>query len=133
MTDAQFAVLRGLYAAVAAVGDALGSEATSGGIVLPCAEGSLRDACARHLPRGWRVVPAAPGAVLAPAGPPGGRPEVARLATLLGHFPVEAALVGGAGFRPGAHARGAFFVALFADARDAAGTRLLILFERVET
>jgi hypothetical protein len=132
MTDAQFEVLRAIHAAVASAGDAFGSEATTGGMVLPCAEPTLRDACARHLPRGWRVVPGAFDDLVRRHAPPG-HPGASRLVALLRHFPVEAALVGGASFRPEARDRGRFFVCLFADAAEAAGTRVLILFERVET
>jgi len=133
MTDAQFAVLRRICEATAAVGDAFGSEATSPGLAIPVDFKGMAEACRRFLPERLAPRPLRFEGFLTRYAVPSRRPEVAAFVTLIGHFPVEAAYVAPEGFDPEAHSRGAFWIALLVDAREAAGARVLIAFERVET
>ncbi|MFO0957292.1 MAG: hypothetical protein U0800_07460 [Isosphaeraceae bacterium] len=133
MTEDQFRVLRILYEATAAVGDAFGSESTRSGLVFPTQLATLDEAARAFLPNGWIRSPIGFEPFATRYIQPLRNPAADAFATLIRHFPVEAAYLAPPGFDPNAHSRGAFFLGLFIDARGAAGMRVLIAFERVET
>lgn len=133
MTDAQFAVLRSLIRSVSAVGDAFGSEATAPGLAFPHAEPSLEAACRAFFPATWKIHPLGFAPFVARYGGARDDPAVHAFLELAGHFDADAAYLDPGTFRPDAHSRGSFLIVVSLDARKAAGVRLLVAFDRVET
>lgn len=124
-----------IYEAVAAVGDALGSESTSGGLVIPHAFAGRDEAVRGYFPDGfaWRPAPFGALRALAQHVDAARFDAVARLLDLVAPHAPEFAHLGGPDFDPAARDRGAFYLALHLDAMDAFGWRVLIAFPRVET
>lgn len=134
MTLEQFRVLRSVYEAVVVIGDALGSESSSPGLVIPNLCRSLVEASGVFLPRDWVLHPLDFDGFVARNARSLESPAVQRFLTLIAHFETEVAYCAAPGaFRPDAHARGTFLFLFFVDALEAAGARFLIVFERVET
>ncbi len=133
MTDDQFRVLKSVHAAVSAVADRFGSEATSSGLVLPTRTPSLAEACREWFPSTYTVHPLGFEAFAARYAKPADEPAIHRFVTLARHLQPEAAYLAPHGFDRDAHSRGAFFLAIYLDALEAMGTRAVIAFERVET
>jgi hypothetical protein len=133
VTDDQFRLMRSIYAAVAAVADSFGSEATAPGLVIPTRRRSLAEASREFLPEHWRAYPLGFDAFVARYARRSCAPAVHAFVELVGHFRPDVAYLAAGAFDPAAHSRGAFVIGLFVDAAAAAGTSFLVVFERVET
>ena len=133
MTDSQFHAMRRLYAEVAAMADALGSEATSSGLVIPNQCPSLAEARRAFLPDTLISHPLGFETFVHSYCSRSRNPAVARFVDYLRPFRPEAVYFAGPTFDPFAHSRGAFLIALFFDAAVVAGARFLVVFDRVET
>ena len=129
--ESQLDALSTLYRRVAVIADALGSEATDSGHVIPTTVRTLLGARRAHFPRGYRFVALTRSAFDAAFG---SRDGVATLLHELDSLELELGLVGDPErFHPDDHSRGVFWICLFAQSEERFGRNVLIRFLRVET
>jgi hypothetical protein len=117
------------------VGDALGSECSTSGFVLPHAFIPWQEAVGGFFPKeyAWSPAPFETFRSLAQHVPADRFQAVFRFIQLVEPLEPQFAYLGGADFRPHAHDRGSFYLAIHLDQMGYFGWRVLIAFPRVET
>jgi len=133
LTDAQFNFLSSLYTFTYRIGDALGSEDTSFGVVLPTGARTVIWACRRYLSVAYRLYPFEYEKFVNHYCVGSPNEALQQLPEMLEMFSPEVAYAARGPFDPEAQTRGAFKICLFCDTRLRAGVRVLFVFNRVET